>query len=232
MSDRRSNFLRRAVVCTGLVFGAVGALLAGVLVLSPTAAVSQDAAAQGDVPVAELMKPTDLTDLSIGNKDAAITIVEYASMTCSHCAHFHNTVYPELKKKYIDTGKVRFIMREFPLNNLAAAASMLARCSGDATTFPLISVLFKKQRTWAGGSGNPIEPMFEIAKQAGFTRERFDSCLKDQALLQKILKTRERAAQVFGVKSTPTFFINGKILKGGQGIEVFDKVLEPMLAEG
>src|SRR5262245_49671891 len=98
-------------------------------------------AAPTEVPMDELMKPGPLPDLVLGNAEAPITVVEYASMTCGHCAHFHTTVFPTLKEKYVDTGKVRFIMREFPLDNLAAAASMLARCAGDGKTFPLISVL-------------------------------------------------------------------------------------------
>src|SRR5262249_61306086 len=100
--------------------------------------------ARNEVPMDELMKPGPLPDLVLGNADAPITVVEYASMTCGHCAHFHTTVFPTLKEKYVDTGKVRFIMREFPLDNLAAAAAMLARCAGDRTTFPPVSVLFAK----------------------------------------------------------------------------------------
>ena len=103
----------------------------------------------------ELLKPGPLPDLIIGNADAPITVVEYASMTCGHCANFHTNVFPTLKEKYVDTGKVRFIMREFPLDNLAAAASMLARCAGEGKAFPLISALFAKQDDWAFVQGRP-----------------------------------------------------------------------------
>ena len=192
---------------------------------------SQKAKGKGDIPLELLMKPGELKELTLGNKEAKVTIIEYASMTCGHCAHFHKTVFPDLKKKYIDSGKVYFIMREFPLDNLAAAASMLARCSGKGKTFPLISVLFAKQKDWAFVKGSPIPPMFEIAKQAGFTKERFDACLKDEKLLKKILKTRQRASTVFGVSSTPTFFINGKRLKGGQALEKFSEIIDPMLED-
>jgi len=201
------------------------------LALYALPAKSQKAQGKGDIPVELLMKPGDLKELTLGKKEAKVVIIEYASMTCGHCAHFHKTVFPDFKKKYIDTGKVYFIMREFPLDNIAAAASMLARCSGDDKTFPLISVLFAKQKDWAFVKGSPIPPMFEIAKQAGFTKERFDACLKDEALLKKILKTRERAATVFGVSSTPTFFINGKRLKGGQALEKFSEIIDPMLEQ-
>jgi protein-disulfide isomerase len=149
-------------------------------------------------------------------------------MTCSHCARFHNTVFPELKRKYIDAGKVYFVMREFPLDNLAAAASMLARCAGGDKTFPLIEALFHKQEEWAVRN-NPVPRLFEVAKQAGFTQESFDKCLTDDKLLKQVEAVRGRAVEKFGVNSTPTFFINGKRLTGGGSIADFDKALEPIL---
>jgi protein-disulfide isomerase len=181
-----------------------------------------------EVPVAELMQPGPLPELVLGNADAPITVVEYASMTCGHCAHFHNKVFPELKQKYIDTGKVRFIMREFPLDNLAVAASMLARCAGGDKTFPLISALFAKQDEWAFVHGDPRPELLKIAKQAGFTQESFDKCLTDQKLLDEIVAVRTRASQVFGVDATPSFFVNGKRLEG-VSIEDFDKAFAPIL---
>jgi protein-disulfide isomerase len=158
----------------------------------------------------------------LGNADAPITVVEYASMTCGHCAHFHNTVWPKLKEKYVDTGKVRFIMREFPLDNLAAAASMLARCAGDGKTYPLIAALFAKQDDWAFVR-TPLPELFKFAKQAGFTQESFDKCLTDQKLLDDISAIRSRAAETFGVGATPTFFINGKKMAAAPTLEEFDK---------
>ena len=174
------------------------------------------------------MKPGPLPELVLGSADAPITVVEYASMTCGHCAHFHTTVFPILKEKYMDTGKVRFIMREFPLDNLAAAASMLARCAGDGKTFPLISVLFAKQDDWAFVKGDPRPELLKFAKQAGFTKESFDKCLTDQKLLDDVVAVRTRASQVFGVDATPTFFVNGKRLEG-VSIEDFDKAFAPIL---
>ena len=103
-------------------------------------------------------------------------------MTCPHCAHFHETTYPELKKRYIDTGKVRFIFREFPLDPLAAGASMLARCADKEKFFPLIETLFQMQRTWA--VDKPIPPLMAIAKQAGFSEQSFNACLSDQKMLE------------------------------------------------
>jgi protein-disulfide isomerase len=185
-------------------------------------------AAPSEVPMDELMKPGPLPDLVLGNSDAPITVVEYASMTCGHCAHFHITVLPTLKEKYVDTGKARFIMREFPLDNLAAAASMLARCAGNGKTFPLISVLFAKQDDWAFVKGDPRPELLKFAKQAGFTQESFEKCLTDQKLLDDIAATRARAAETFGVTATPTFFVNGKKLNG-VGLADFEKAFEPIL---
>jgi protein-disulfide isomerase len=212
------------------------ALTAGVAALAVAAAwgLSLPALAQrkkagpAEVSVDELMKPGPLPDLILGNADAPITVVEYASMTCGHCANFHNKIFPAIKEKYVDTGKVRFIMREFPLDNLAAAASMLARCAGGEKTFPLISVLFAKQDEWAFVRTNPKDELFKFAKQAGFTQESFEKCLADQKLLDDIAAVRTRAAETFGVNSTPTFFINGKKLSGGS-LEDFEKAFAPIL---
>ena len=194
-------------------------------------AVSAQQKGPTEVPVEELMKPGGLPDLALGPADAKVTVVEYASMTCGHCAHFTKDVWPEFKKKYIDTNKVHYVFREFPLDNLAAAAAMLARCTGGDKTFPLIEILFEKQAEWAFGEGNPVPRLFEIAKQVGFTQESFDKCLTDQKLLDNITTGRTRASDVFGVSATPTFFINGKKLDGAPTIEAFDKMIEPLLAK-
>jgi protein-disulfide isomerase len=209
-----------AVLCAG----AIGAAVA-------LPVVAQQQKGPSEVPVEELMKPVGLPDLALGPVDAKVTVVEYASMTCGHCAHFTKDVWPEFKKKYVDTNKVRYIFREFPLDNLAAAASMLARCTGTDKAFPLIEVLFEKQNEWAFGEGNPVPRLFEIAKQAGFTQESFDKCLTDQKLLDEITAGRTRASDVFGVQATPTFYINGKKLDGSPTMEKFDQMIEPLLAK-
>lgn len=229
MSDQANHALgssisRRALVLAGALV-AVAALLPAPL---GSSAFAQRRTGPSEVPVDELMKPGDLPDLVIGNPDAKVTIVEYASMTCGHCANFHNRVFPELKTKYIDTGKVRLILREFPLDNLAAAASMLARCAGGEKTIALIDVFFHKQDEWAVRN-NPVPKLFEIARQAGFTQESFDKCLTDDKLLAQIEAVRARANEKFGVNSTPTFFIQGKRLEGGSVLSDFDRALEPLL---
>ena len=216
--------LARRTVLAALCAGAIGAAMA-----LPAAAQQQKG--PSEVPVEELMKPVGLPDLALGPADAKVTVVEYASMTCGHCAHFTKDVWPEFKKKYVDTGKVRYIFREFPLDNLAAAASMLARCAGGDKALPLIEVMFEKQQEWAFGEGNPVPRLFEIAKQAGFTQESFDKCLTDQKLLDDITAGRTRASDVFGVQSTPSFYINGKKLDGGPTLDKFDAMIEPLLAK-
>lgn len=191
-------------------------------------AFAQRRSGPSEVPVEELMKPGELPDLALGSPDAKVTIVEFASMTCGHCANFHNNVFPELKKKYIDTGKVRFILREFPLDNLAAAGSMLARCAGGDKIYPMLDMLFQRQADWVVRQ-NPVPKLFELAKQAGFTQESFDKCLTDDKLLSQLEAARTRAGEAFGVTSTPTFFINGKRLEGAPTMAEFDKTLEPLL---
>ena len=147
------------------------------------------------------MKPGALPDMVMGNAKAPVTIIEYASMTCPHCAHFQETTFPELKKRYIDTGKVRYIFREFPLDNLAAAAFMLARCAGELDSgkyYAMIDTMFAQQRTWA--VEKPIPPLMAIAKQAGFTEKTFDACLANQKILAGIEGVRQRAIKEFQVE--------------------------------
>jgi protein-disulfide isomerase len=179
------------------------------------------------VSTEELMSPGPLPDQVLGAADAPVTIVEYASMTCGHCAAFHEKTYPELKKRYIDTGKVRFVFREFPLDPTAAAGFMLARCAGEGKYFPMVEALFSQQREWA--VQKPIPPLMAIAKQAGFTQQKFEACLADQKLLADIEQVRERATNKFGVNSTPTFFINGKRQAGAISIEELAKLIDPYL---
>lgn len=210
-----------------------GAVIAGLaMVASSFPAWAQRPKGPSEVPVDELMKRDDLPDLAVGPENAKVTIVEYASMTCGHCMAFHTKVFPELKKKYVETGKVRFIFREFPLDPRAFAASMLARCAGGDKSLSMIEALFETQEQWAFVRENPTPKLFEIAKQAGFTQESFDKCLTDQKLLDQLTNGHTRAAEVFGVNATPTFFINGKRLQAAPTVEEFDKVLEPLLAQG
>ncbi|ADH91679.1 DSBA oxidoreductase [Ancylobacter novellus DSM 506] len=176
---------------------------------------------------AKLMALGALPDQVLGKADAPVTIVEYASLTCSHCAHFHETTYPVLKSKYIDTGKVRFILREFPLDIVAKAAFMLARCAGDGKYYPMTDTLFETQKNWAY-SQNPAQALMAIAKQGGMSEQQFNACLNDAKLAGQIDEVAKRGSEL-GVDATPTFFINGKKVSGALSPEDLDKELAPLL---
>lgn len=181
----------------------------------------------GTVDMAKLLEPGPLPEKMLGKADAPVTIVEYASMTCPHCAHFHETTLPEITTKYIDTGKARLIMREFPFDPRAEAGFMLARCA-DANYFPMIDVLFRQQESWAAAQ-DARGALLQISKLAGFTQEKFESCLTDQKLLDEIRSVRTKGADTFGVDSTPTFFINGKQYKGALSVAEMSAVIDSML---
>lgn len=178
--------------------------------------------------VLELEAKGPLDDVVMGSPTAPVTMIEYASMTCPHCAHFTVDTFPKLKEKYIDTGKVRYIMREYPLDGLAAAAFMLARCAGPDKFYPMIEALFAEQKQWAGVK-EPLPPLLAIAKQAGFTEASFQACIHDKELLDKIQQVRNRAQQKFKVEATPTFYINGERFSGALTIDEIDKAVEPLL---
>jgi len=182
-----------------------------------------------DVP-AELAQAGPEGDFTIGSDKAPVTIIEYASMTCPHCAHFSTTTFPELKQRYIDTGKVRFTLRPFPLDALAAAGFMLAICGGKDKYMPIVETLFAKQPDWI--VKEPVPPLKTIAKQFGFTEDSFNECLANQKVLDGIQAVRDRAAEKLGVSSTPTFFINGKKLSGDLSIEQMAKEIDPYLKDG
>jgi len=181
----------------------------------------------GTVDMAKLLVPGSLPEMSLGKADAPVTIVEYASMTCPHCAHFHDKTLPDLKTKYIDTGKARLILREFPFDPRAEAGFMLARCSNE-NYFPMVDVLFKQQQSWASAE-NARDALLQISKLAGFSQEKFEACLTDQKLLDDIRAVRNRGAEEFKVDSTPTFFINGKQYKGALSIEEVSAIIDGML---
>ncbi len=186
-----------------------------------------NAMAQGATDIA---KPVSLPDMALGPADATVTITEYASMTCPHCAAFNEQVFPKIKAEYIDTGKVRYVFREFPLDIKAAAGSMLSRCiaNGDAPKyFAVTDLLFRQQSDWV--TKHTTETLTRIGKQAGLTQPQVEACLKDQALLDKIVADQKYASDVLKVDSTPTFFVNGEKIKGEISLQEFEKRINPLL---
>jgi len=210
-------------------------LALAVIGLALTACGDEPSKAAGEAPkeiaIEEIRKSgTDLPELAMGAEDAKATVVEYASLTCGHCMRFHTEVFPEVKRKYIDTGRIRFIYRDYPLDPRAFGGSMLARCLGGDKAFALIETLFHQQEQWAHVKQNPKQALFDVVKQAGFTEESFDKCLTDQKLFEQLSAMQSRAGQVFGVSSTPTIFINGKKI-AAPTLEEFDKALEPIIGK-
>lgn len=175
-----------------------------------------------------LLEPGALPDMAIGKEGAPVTIVEYASLTCPHCATFHEKTLPGIKEKYVDTGKVRLIFREFPFDSRAAAAFMLARCAPAEQYFPLIDVMFRQQKSWSQAE-DPRPVLMQIARLAGFTQETFEACLKNQSVLDKVMAVRDKAKDEFKVESTPTFFINGEKHAGTMSVEDMSKLIDKHL---
>lgn len=175
--------------------------------------------------VAALAAPQALPDVVEGRADAPATIIEYASLTCSHCAAFHKDVWPLVKAKYVDSGKAKFILREFPLDPLASGAFMLARCAGQGRD-AVIGRLFDHQAEWAF-TDKPLVHLKEQLMAAGMSETDFNACLSNQALLDKVRAMHAAAASGLGVKATPTFFVNGVRLDGENGLDKFDQILAP-----
>ena len=215
------NITRRA-------FSAVLSLtgLAAVLGVSPWRLFGEAQAQSAE----EIAKPSMLGDMTLGSKDATVTIVEYASMTCPHCAAFTKDVFPKIKTDYIDTGKVRFIFREFPLDKIALAASAAARCiaKDDAPKyFALIDIMFKQQLEL---TNDPLTTINRIGKQAGFSEAQIKACVDDDpSTKQKIIDDLKYANETLKVNSTPFFFVNGTPVKGETSFESFEKVIKPLL---
>ena len=191
---------------------------------------------QGDVDMAEVLMPGPLPEMAIGDENAPVTIVEYMSMTCPHCATFHNNTFDKIKTDYVDTGKARFIIREFPFDPRAAAAFMLARCNPakpeEASTpeqyYPMVSMLMKQQEAWAAAEDGRAA-LLQMSKLAGFSQETFQACLTNQQLLDDVNATMKRGADEFGVNSTPTFLINGKRYAGAMSVESMSALIDSLL---
>jgi glutaredoxin len=166
-------------------------------------------------------------EMAVGSKDAPITIMEFASMTCPHCKSFHETTWPELKANWIDTGKVRFIFREFPFDRPGLAAAMLARCGGEQRFYGFIDVLFAQQARWSR-SRDPMAELRTIAALGGVNGEKFDQCMTNPALEEVVLNSRLEAHQKFEVNSTPTLIINGEKYEGSHDYDTLNDHLESL----
>lgn len=182
-------------------------------------------------PVARVMAPVIRADERfLGSVSAPVTIVEYASLTCLHCATFHTKILPKLKADYIDTGKVRLVYRDFPLDRYALGASKLAHCGGKERFFGFIEVLFESQSQWIKAS-NPIEALRRIGRLGGLRAAEFDACINDQALTEKVLQMRLEAESAYHINSTPTLIIGTDKYAGVLGFEDLKKILDSLLAK-
>ena len=185
--------------------------------LSPTPAL----AAAGDAAKELAVQPSDRI---LGKSEAPITIIEYASLTCPHCAHFDVTVLPKLKEKWIDTGKAKLILRDYPLDEPALRAAMVARCAPADRFYPLIDTFFAQQEQWAT-SRDYRAALEKLVKLGGMSDKEFKACISDKKLEDQVAQSRLVASQQLGVDATPTFFINGKKFDGAPTVEAFDQAL-------
>jgi protein-disulfide isomerase len=191
---------------------------AGIVTGASSANGDASGATTGDVSTSDLMVAGPLGEMTLGDPKAPNVMIEYVSMTCPHCQRFQTEVFPEVKKQFIDTGKVYYLLREYPLDPLARAAIVVARCAPPERFFPLVDLMYEHQDQWAFVD-KPVDALFNLVKQAGFTREAFDACLTNQKLLDGVNWVQDRAINKFGVNSTPTFFINGKKVLGEQTLD-------------
>ena len=175
----------------------------------------QAGATEANVSTSDLMAAGPLGEMTLGDPKAPNVMIEYVSMTCPHCQRFQTQVFPQIKTQFVDTGKLYYLLREYPLDPLARAAIVVARCAPAPRFFPLVDLMYAHQDDWAFVD-KPVDALFNLVRQAGFSREAFDACLTNQKLLDGVNWVQDRALNKFGVNSTPTFFVNGKKIAGEQ----------------
>jgi len=169
-----------------------------------------------------------LAEGSLGNDKAPVSVIEYASLTCPHCADFANNTFPAFKQKYVDSGKVHYLYRDFPFDQPGLRAAMMVRCAGQERFFGFLEILFKSQTSWAAAA-DPIAELAKIARLGGMSKEDFDACMNDKPLMDGILKGEMEAQDKFKVEATPTFIINGVKHEGDMSLEAIDAILAPLL---
>lgn len=194
-------------------------------VLSSTSGGAPASPAAGSIAAATQARPGDML---MGNPEAKVTVVEYASLTCPHCAAFHANSLPMLKENYIDKGTVKLVFRDFPLDGLALRAAMLPHCAGPMRYFGLLGTLFARQQQWAAAQ-DPLLALAAIARQAGMSEDDFKACLANKAVEKTVLDSALEADKSLGVNSTPTFFINGTKYSGGLTPEQIKSIVDPLV---
>ena len=171
-------------------------------------------------------------DFVIGNEDAKITIIEYASLSCSHCADFHANTLETLKKEYIDTGKVKMVFRDYPFNYPALLGSMVLRCIPENYRYDYMNALFKLQPDWVNKKNKKtIQELYKIMQSGGMTKDEYDACIYNTELENEILKGVMEAQNQFNIKSTPSFIINGKLIEGNKSIKEFRQIIDKILSQ-
>ena len=171
-------------------------------------------------------------DFVIGEPDAPVTIIEYASMSCSHCADFHNNTLSDLKSEYIDTGKVRLVFRDFPFNYPALAGSMMMRCIPNELRYDYMNALYKLQKKWViRDSSKTRSELYKIMQSGGMQKEEFDTCLSDIELENDLLEGVMNAQKEFNIRSTPSFIINGVLYSGNKNIKEFRQIIDKILSD-
>jgi protein-disulfide isomerase len=203
-------------------FCAVAFFIAGHCIATHPAAAQ---AADNEKRASEHVQP----ERAFGSPDAPVTVIEYFSFGCHHCANFHQMAWPAIKEKYVDTGKVRFVFREFPLDLPSLAAAMLTRCVGEERWYEATDRLFKDQDIWSH-SGKPGEALADVARMLDMPREQFDACMLDTGLFQTIRQAVFRARDELGISSTPTFFVNGEKRSGAVTADEFGAMIEQALS--
>ncbi len=177
--------------------------------------------------VADVMTTGPLPEMSLGKSNAPVTIVQYASLTCPHCQAFHRETFPEFKRTYIDTGKVRYILREFPIGKQSGNATIALRCAPPDKYFTLYGKFMEQQSSWVSQEVR-LEPIFAVAKQVGMTQAQFDSCLKNQAMIDGLKWVKDRG-RTLGIIGTPNFFVQGKLVKKTLTMSDIREMVEPLL---